>query len=50
MNQSKRIMKMNKIIRGALGIYKCEMVYEYSEVSGIWWMMPESWYAARGAK
>ena len=45
--QHRRIMKMSKMLRGALGIYKCEMIYEYSDVTGSWWMMPVRWYEAR---
>jgi hypothetical protein len=40
----RRIMKMNKIIRGRLGIYKCEMIYEYSNVTNSWWVMPLKCY------
>ncbi len=43
----RRIMKMNKIIRGGLGIYKCEMIFEYSEVLQNWVMWPTKWYNAR---
>lgn len=38
---------MNKILRGTLGIYKCEMIYEYSEITNSWWMIPIKWYEAR---
>jgi hypothetical protein len=44
MIRGRRIMKMNKFIRGSFGIYKNEWIYEYSEIMQEWIGWPAKWY------
>jgi hypothetical protein len=45
--KGRRVFKMNKIIRGATGVHKCEMMFEWSPITRSWWMMPVKWYEAK---
>lgn len=42
--KGRRIIKMNRWIKGRLGIYKNEFVYEYSEILKEWVGYPVKWY------
>lgn len=44
MIKGRRVIKMNKFIKGALGIYKYEFIYEYSEILNDWIGYPAKWY------
>lgn len=45
--KGRRVMKVNRIIRGGLGVYKFEYVYEYSEIMKEWIGYPVKWYEMR---
>ncbi len=46
MIKGRRVMKVNKILRGSLGIYKNEWIFEYSEILREWIGYPAKWYEA----
>ena len=45
--KGRRIMRVTKIQRGALGIYRNEFIYEYSEILKSWVGWPDKWYRLR---
>lgn len=44
MIRGRRVMRVNRWIRGSLGVYKNEYVYEYSEILRDWVGYPLKWY------
>lgn len=43
-------MRVTRILRGALDIYKCDFIYEYSEILKDWVGYPDKWYEFKTRK
>ncbi len=45
----RRIMRINKIMKGSFGAFKGVFIYEYSEILKEWIGYPEKWYERRAS-
>lgn len=47
MIKGRRVVEVNRYLRGSLGIYKNEYIYEYSDILREWVGYPKKWYELR---